>query len=429
MTGTVTRRPRPWWVAIVNGMASYVDAAAIISMGTALVLYQEPLGLTPEQVGLASGTLTLGVAIGALVGGRAGDRLGRRPVFMGTMVMIVAGALLVVFAPGFVAILVGAALVGLGTGADLPVSLATIAESADDTNRGKLLGFSNILWLVGAVVPSILGGVVGGLGALGAQILFAHIAIVAALLLVGRATIPESESWIASRRERRDGITTVRADRSSLRSLLRSPYLVPLVGLTVFYALTNIAANTSGQFGTYMLVNYGGVDVSTASLVGLVLLPVGIGGFIWFMRIADKPSRFTYFTIGAVAFVLSPTVLAVFGISLPTYLISSFFSLIGSAFAFEGIMKVWTQESFPTLLRSTAQGTVLAIARFVAAIAAIFTPTIAAAGPSILYASLAVLTAIGASVAWVVFRSRDSRNEFDVEAAADVESRPAPTGA
>lgn len=420
MTATAAaRRPRPWWVAVVNGMASYVDAAAIISMGTALVILQPVLGLSPVEIGIGSATLTFGVAIGALVGGRLGDQLGRRPVFMTTMALIIIGAAILILAPSFVTIVIGAALIGVGTGGDLPVSLATIAEAADDSNRGKLLGLSNIFWLVGALIPAILGGVVGNLGVLGAQILLAHIGIVALLLFVGRISIPESDVWIASKREHRNGIRTVRADRTSVRELLRGPYLAPFIALIVFYSLSNLVANTQGQFGTYMLVNFGSADVATASLLGLVTLPLGIVGFLWFMRIADKPSRFTYFTVGAVAYIAAPLVLAIFGISIPTYLVAAVLTLIGASFAFEGIMKVWSQESFPTLLRSTAQGTIVAVARFVAALVASITPLVAAAGPSVLYFTLAAVTTVGMGTAWFVFRKRTHHSEFDTESVTD----------
>lgn len=49
------RQVRPWWVAVVSGMASYIDAAAIISFGVAVVIYQKALGLDPVHVGVASG--------------------------------------------------------------------------------------------------------------------------------------------------------------------------------------------------------------------------------------------------------------------------------------------------------------------------------------------------------------------------------------
>ncbi|MFJ4175340.1 MFS transporter [Microbacterium sp. NPDC089696] len=409
------RLPRPWWVGVVSGMASYIDAAAIVSFGITIIIFQAVLGLDELQVGIASGALTMGVAIGAIAGGRLGDRWGRRPVFTITMVMIIVALLALMFAPSFPVLLGGAILLGLGTGADLPVSLSTISEAATDKNRGRLLGFSNLLWLAGAVVASLLGSAVASQGMTGVQIIFGSLAAVTALVLVGRLTIPESEAWRAARVERSRGVPTVRADRAHVRDLLRAPYAAPFVALIVFYTLTNLVANTTGQYGNYVLVNFGGVSLETAALIGLPVLPISIIASLWFMKIADKPVRFRYFTIGAVLQVLSPLTLALFGVSAATYLVSILFTAVGTAFAFEGIMKVWTQRSFPTLLRTTAQGAIISVARFVAALVAGITPVVLAAGPSILYGVLAALSLVGCAWAWIVFRTRDRHDEFAAE--------------
>ncbi|WP_236967536.1 MFS transporter [Microbacterium aurantiacum] len=420
---TAQRAPGAWWTAIVSGMASYIDAAAIVSFGTAMVIYQGALGLNEAEIGLASGGLTLGIAVGALVGGRLGDRFGRRPIFTVTMFMIVAASVALIFAPSFPIVLISAVALGLGSGADLPVSLSTISEAASDDNRGKLLGFSNLLWSVGGIACALLAAAVASLGLLGGQILFAHIAVVATLVLLGRLTIPESDDWRAARAEQLAGIKTVRADRSSIRELLRSPYRTPFLALIAFYALTNMAANTGGQFGSYLLVNVGGVDLQTATLIGLPLIPLGIVGALWFMKIADSPKRFVYFTIGAVCTVTAALIPAVFGISVITAFISGLIGLVGASFAFEGIMKVWTQEQFPTLLRTTAQGTIIAVARFFAAGLASVTPILLTLSPTIFYVFLAVSTATGCAIAWFVFRTRDRHNEFATE--TELETVPA----
>ena len=134
---SVPRTVNPWWVAIVCGMASYMTCA-IVSSGIALVIYQHSIGTTPGQIGVLSAALTLCIAIGALLGGRLGDRYGRRSVFIITMAMIVSGAAILVFMTSFAGLFIGTILVGLGTGADLPVSLATIAEAAtDEALRGR----------------------------------------------------------------------------------------------------------------------------------------------------------------------------------------------------------------------------------------------------------------------------------------------------
>ena len=401
--------PSPWWVAIVCGMASYLDAAAIVSSGTALVLYQHSIGITESQIGMLSAALTLSIAAGALSGGRLGDRYGRRAVFLATMGMILAGAILLVLAPGFSLLLVGMVLVGLGSGADLPVSLASISEAASDHNRGRLVGFSQILWFAGIIGANVFGIVAGGLGQLGGQIMFAHIGLVALVVLIARLSIPESTTWAQADQERLAGAATLRARSTGLRDVLRQrALLVPFLALIGFYTLTNIGANTGGQFGTYIGVNVVGISVSAQSLLGIVMLGVGMLGALVFMRIVDTRWRMTCYLIGAVLLAGSYLIPVVLGFGLLPWIALNFFNAIGGAFAFEAIMKVWSQESFPTLLRSSVQGAVIAVARVVAAGVALVTPALMHT-PGLAYGLIALVVALGLVCGWAGFR----RPRFD----------------
>ena len=406
--------PNPWWVGFVSGLASYIDACAIVFSGIAFVIYRHTIGLTDGQYGALSGALTFSIAVGALFGGRLGDRFGRKHVFSVTMVLIVIGAVTQVLAGAFLPLLAGTILVGLGTGADLPVSLATIAESADDDNRGKIIVFSNILWVVGILGAIIASSIVGNWGRLGGQIMFAHVGAVALVTLLLRLTIPESEAWKKARAERAAGIGTVRAERTSVADLLHQPYTKPFVALIFFYALVNIAANTGGQFLTGIAVDIVGLDVAFWSRVSLIMMPLGFIWAFWAMRVIDTPKRMPYFYIGAALFLVSIAMYPVFGFHLWTLVTAQLINGVGSAFAFEGIMKVWTQESFPTLLRTTAQGSIIAVARVVAAVVATFTTTLLFANPRGFYAGLFVAVAIGYAFAVWGFHGKQ-RNEFAVE--------------
>lgn len=415
------RAKRPWWTAVVCGMASYLDAGSIASWAIVLVIYQHVLGLSPAQFGVLSGSLTLGIACGALAGGWLGDRFGRRSVFVVTMVLIVLGVTGMLFAQSFPMFLVCTVVVGLATGADLPVSLTAIGEAASETGqRGRMIGFSQILWGVGGILPGILGAVVGNMGRRGAQIILAQLAVVAFLVMLGRLTIPESPTWLAAQAERRAGIQTVRAERASLRELLRAPYAAPFLALLIFYGLGLAASNVFLQYGTYLLVNVAHVSVAKASLAAIFVIPPVILGVVLMMVVIGSKRRFTCFTLGAIVLVATPLIPVVFGFTYQTFLITLLPLIFAGVFAGEPIMKFWSQQSFPTLLRTTAQGAVIAAGRFIAAALAAIAPLLIAFDVRALLLVMAALYAVSGFTAWVVFRTRDAHSEFATETAEEV---------
>ena len=412
------RSPNPWWVGVVAGMASYIDASALVASGIALVIYQQSIGITAGQIGILSGVLTLCVAVGALVGGRLGDRFGRRRVFLVTMALITAGSALATFGTTFPVLLAAIILLGLGVGADLPVSLATIAEAAADSNRGKLIILSNTLWLVGIIAAVAMASSTGGLGRLAGQLLFGQVGVVALVVLLARLTIPESQLWIQARQQEQEDArgSALAAPRARVRDLFRGPYAVPMVALLLFYCLTNLGANTTGQFNTFIAANHAGADVATfnqwALLVLVGSLVIGLG----YMRFVDTDKRFTFFAVGAVLVTASYFLLAIAGFTLTTLVVALVMASLGNSVAFEGMMKIWTQESFPTTLRSTAQGTIVAFARVSAALLAAVTPALLQFSLQGTFIALGVLAAAGFLIGGLVFR-KPRTNEFAAPAA------------
>ncbi|GAA4873985.1 MFS transporter [Saccharopolyspora cebuensis] len=413
---------KDWFRSGVAGMASYLDAAAIVSTGIALVLYQEPLGLSAGQIGALSSMLTFAIAVGALVGGRLGDRYGRRRVFTVTMVLLVTGSALLAAAPNATFLYAGILLVGFASGADLPVSIALISEEAPEGAKGKLVGLSQVLWYGGILGSQLIGVLIGGMGELGARIIYGHLAVVALVVLVLRLRVPESRQWIAERSAAEE-VPSAAGNASAVRRLLGDRrYLLPFLALAGFYCLSNVAANTKGQFGTYMYVNAAGSTVQIASALGLAAQIVSVGLAIVFMRVVDGPRRMRWYTIGAIGFVGEFALPAVFGVSIWSLALGNLVGTLGLAFAFEAIYKVWTQEKFPTLLRSTAQGTTIALARVLAAVVALWTPLLVEIGPEFLFASLAVLVAISMGFGYAIDRMRGRRAEGTPSAGA-VETR------
>ena len=414
MSTAGTKQVNPWWVAVINGMASYIDSCTIITSGVALVIYQNTYGLTDIQFGALSAALTFCIALGSIFGGRLGDLFGRKPVFSVTMVMLVLGALIMIFSSNFILLLIGEILMGLGVGADLPVSLATISEQAPDDKRGKMLLFSDILWVVGIVVAQGIGSLVGDWGLLGGQIMFGQLAAVSLIVLILRQTIPESPVWLKQNELRKQGIVK-KEDTGKLGDLFKKPYLVPFIALVVFYIGTNIPANSLGQFSTWIGNNVVELPISTVSLIGMIVYPIrAILDFV-FMHFVDTPKRMPLFYMGAILYLAGFLMFPVFGASTITYVLTQLLYCVGAAFAFEGILKVWMQECFPTLLRTTANGAIVFARRFSCAVCGFFTAAfITAFGYQVAFLVLSALCLIGFVAAiWAFHGKRYNTFEHD----------------
>ena len=124
--------PNPWVVGVVSGMASYIDSCAIVSSGTALVIYQMAMGFGDGQYGIASMAITLAIACGALSGMHAMVSSGTSPkmVEKETQVrMIGYGGMLM---ESFVAVMAMAAAVSLNQGIyfGMNTSTATVDKLA-----------------------------------------------------------------------------------------------------------------------------------------------------------------------------------------------------------------------------------------------------------------------------------------------------------
>ena len=400
--------PRPAWkVAILAGMASYLDAGAIITSGAALVMYKSRFGLSMGQIGALSAILTFLFAIGALLGGRLGDRYGRRIVFSVTMAGLTLGAALLACAINLPMLYAGTVLVGFCIGADLPVSMTMIAEEAPAGFKGRLVAFSHLLWMAAIGTTYVLQMLVGDWGVTGARVMWGHILVVALVVLVLRAALPESREWIAAKAGA-DAATTVDTTMlpdGALALLFRPPYLMPLIGLGLFYGVFNLAANTGGQFGTLLYTELAHTSVSTAGLVNTIQLVISVACAVLFVRIVDRPSRMAWFAVGGVVVVAAQAVPALLGVNLITLATWQILQGMGGAFAGESMWKIWSQELFPTMLRSTAQGITTFFTRMLAAVAALGTPQLIQAGPTTLFVALTGAVAFTSALGWFYLRT------------------------
>lgn len=117
---------------------------------------------------------------------------------------------------------------------------------------------------------------------------------------------------------------------------------------------------------------------------------------------------------------MSGLIPVIFGFNLVTLCAFTYIVTFAGAFCYETIMKVWTQESFPTMLRGTAQGFIYGISRVLTAIMSAVTPALLVFNPKMLYVSIALLSAVGFFVGWLGFH-KSTGNTFQTEAQVESE--------
>jgi inositol transporter-like SP family MFS transporter len=375
-------------------MASLLDSAAIISVGSTLPLWRSAFALDDWAVGGIGSVLALAIAVGSLLGGPASDRLGRVPVFAATVCLYAAGAVVLATAAGTATLLCGVLLVGLAAGADLPGSIAMVADVAPHGARGQVVALTHVLWTVGILCATTAALVASPAGLAGMRAVFWILAASAAATVVARVRI--------SRHAGRKGPDADLADAHRPRTDAPSP-VAAVVVLAVFYALYSCVANTFGSFRTYFLVVTGGATQTAATAVALVATVVGLVGTVTFSLVADSPARRRAYPLGAVLVISALALIAATGgSSLSLVLLALTVFSLGYPFVGEGPYKVWSQEIAAPGRRGTVNGVTSAIGRATAAGFALVTPTLLTWSPHglfwILTAAAVVALAAGAMV-------------------------------
>jgi inositol transporter-like SP family MFS transporter len=385
-----------WKTTILAGLANYIDAGSIVSGGAALALWKEQYALSDSFVGTiaAFGPNAIGAGVGALIGGRLCDRLGRKKIYQYDMIVYAVGMALLVFAFAPWMIVLGFTITGLAVGADIPASWSLIAEQAPDDARGKHSGMAQVLWYLGPVVVLLMSLALTSLGALGARIVFAHLLLIALGLTFLRSKMKESERWEKAQQEA--------AQQPPVSDLFKPQHLKSILGLVGMYGFWNLWAGTNGFFFPYILKTVGAATQAQAVAIQALSFAIGMASIYFvFMRLSDKVNQRTLFGWSAVIQIAGMALLVVFPLTIPIALLYVFLLQFGGGFGAQSFFQLWSAEMFPTMLRSTAQGVCFAIVRVSLGVFSFFVPMLNAMGFGKLAVILTGFLIVSGVIGWI----------------------------
>ena len=109
----------------------------IQAMGVAAPKLAPAFGLKPDELGWVFAISNIGLVFGASVGGWLADRMGRKPVFIGSVLAFCVFTLLTAAAVNYETLFAARAFAGLGFGAALPNMMAVAAEISSPEKRAS----------------------------------------------------------------------------------------------------------------------------------------------------------------------------------------------------------------------------------------------------------------------------------------------------
>ncbi len=288
----------PLLVTICAATILVLDGFDIQIIGFAAPALTQEFGVERKALGPVLAAALLGMALGGFAGGVAGDRFGRRPTLIASLVLLGVATLTAAAAQSLTELTVWRLLTGIGLGGTLPNATALMAEFAPPRWRSQAIAAT----IVGVPIGGMVGAAIAAeiVPAFGWRMLFV-IGAVLPLLLAALMyfVLPESARFLTTRSQRHRELaallgrilpgrtwtgdeqfilaTPVESRSNGLRTLFSPAFLRDTLGAWLVF-LTNI-------FSVYAFFNWiavvltsVGLDLATAVRASLVFNLAGVIG-------------------------------------------------------------------------------------------------------------------------------------------------------
>ena len=365
-------------VAITIGLNG-LDGFDVLAISFASPGIAKDWGINPAALGFVLSMELIGMAIGSLVLGPLADKIGRRPLMLGCLVLMSAGMFMATTAKGVYDLSLWRVLTGLGIGGLLAAINAVAAEFSNLKRRHLSVSIMAIGYPIGAV----LGGLVVQQMLKGQSwrsiFIFGGFCTLGFIPLV-LAFVPESVHWLTRKQPegalekinkilKRMGHATVNSlpiISAEVRKRSASDLFAPaLIATTLLVAIAYFFHVTTFYFilkwVPKIVVNMGFAPSSAAG----VLVWANLGGAMGGAALGLLTLRFNVKALTIGAMVLSTLMVAIFGRTPPDLQKLALMCACAGFFtngAIVGMYAIFAQ-AFPTHVRAGGTGFAIGVGR------------------------------------------------------------------
>ncbi len=238
------------------------------------------------------GTATLvGMLVGSLLAGFLADRIGRRTIIVGDLLLFTVSALLAALAPDFWVLAIARLATGIGIGIDFAVVFPFVTETAATHRKGRSMAWILFGANFGTLAAYGIGGaILAHSGPIGWRILLGSSALLALPLLFFRRRLVEAPDWatitpLSFAGLRRRARSALRHERLGAQALATLLYQITDQGIGLVLPLLLVSIlHTSASSGAF-----------SAALVKAITIPASLVAVILIERVSRRKLQITGF--------------------------------------------------------------------------------------------------------------------------------------
>jgi MFS transporter, putative metabolite transport protein len=409
------------------GLGIFLDGYDLVIIGAALVQIAPQWHLTPWQIGQIGSQALWGSLVGSLLAGHIADRWGRKAIYLLDLATFFVAALLCSLSCSFISLGVFRFILGIGIGADYPLSATYMAEFMPANRRGGVITWTFGLWPVGAIVAGLVGYLLLRVaGADAWRWMLALGALPALFVLYLRRNLPESPRWYLRHNDPKAAgevlkrvvpeLTQPEIDAmiEAQRAVIVRPKVSPLalfhpryLRSTLFVCVPWFLMDVAGYYIVVykpQLLSHLGYKTHESQILWSAIINLAYPfGFIPLALLVDKIGRIWPQIIGFVGGALALVFVVFAGDTHPEI---AFFGLLFNNFVLGfgpgSTTYILASEVYPTDVRATGHGFATAFSRSGAWLSTALCPSLAAwLGTSFLLWLLAGTYVAGAIATWI----------------------------